>query len=171
MLNQGLVWVVALSGLFWAEAATATISGTVADQAGAPLSRVEIVVTCIDNGRVWSVHTDKRGKFTAPNLPLGDYVLGTFSAGLMTATRGVRLEDGEEEIVDFTLKLEVPAASQEAGTGEPVDPPVPSTKKNSSGTQAKASPPSVEPSPAKPLASASPKTGGFAGANRSLPDS
>ena len=162
MLNQGLVWVVALSGLFWAEAATATISGTVADQAGAPLSRVEIVVTCIDNGRVWSVPTDKRGKFTAPNLPLGDYVLGTFSAGLMTATRGVRLEDGKEEVVDFTLKLEVPAASKEARTGEPIDPPVPSTKKQSSGTQAKASPPSVETSPAKPLASASPKTGGFA---------
>ena len=150
MLNQGLVWVVALSGLFWAEAATATISGTVADQAGAPLSHVEIVVTCIDNGRVWSVSTDKRGKFTAPNLPLGDYVLGTFSAGLMTATRGVRLEDGKEEVVNFILKLEVPAASQEAGTGEPVDPPVPSTKRNSSGTQA------------KPWASASPKTGGFA---------
>ena len=150
MLNQGLVWVVALSGLFWAEAASATISGTVADQAGAPLSRVEIVVTCIDNGRVWSVSTDKRGKFTAPNLPLGDYVLGTFSAGLMTATRGVRLEDGKEEVVDFTLKLGVPAASQEARIGEPIDPPVPSTKKQSSGTQA------------KPLASASPKTGGFA---------
>ena len=50
MLNQGLVWVLALSGLFWAEATTANISGTVADQAGARLSRVEIVVTCIDNG-------------------------------------------------------------------------------------------------------------------------
>ena len=162
MLNQGLVWVVALSGLFWAEAASATISGTVADQAGAPLSRVEIVVTCIDNGRVWSVSTDKRGKFTAPNLPLGDYVLGTFSAGLMTATRGVRLEDGKEEVVDFTLKLEVPAASQEAGTGEPIDPPVPSTKKQSSGTGVTTFSRDVAGQPAKPLASASPKTGGFA---------
>ena len=162
MLNQGLVWVLALSGLFWAEAGTAIISGTVADQAGTPLNRVEIVVTCIDNGKVWSVHTDKRGRFTAPNLPLGDYVLGTFSAGLMTATRGVRLEDGKEEVVDFTLTSEVPAGSKEALTGEPVDSPVPSTKRNSSGTQAKVSPPSVEPSPAKPLVSASPNTGGFA---------
>ncbi len=162
MLNQGLVWVVAVSGLLRAEAATATISGTVADQAGAPLSHVEIVVTCIDNGKVWSVHTDKRGKFTAPNLPLGDYVLGTFSAGLMTATRGVRLEDGKEEVVDFTLTSEVPAGSKEARTGEPVDSPVPSTKIKGSGTQAGVSPLSVEPSPAKPLASTNPKTGGFA---------
>ncbi len=162
MFKKGLVWVLALSGLLWAEATTATISGTVADQAGAPLSRVEIVVTCIDNGRVWSVSTDKSGRFTAPNLPLGEYVLGAFSARFMTATRGVRLEDGKEEVVDFTLKLEVPAASKEARTGEPVDPPIPSTKKKSSGTQAKLSPPSVESSPAKPLASASPKTGGFA---------
>ncbi len=162
MIHQGLVWVLALSGLLWAEATTATISGTVADQAGAPLSRVEIVVTCIDNGRVWSVYTDKSGKFTAPNLPLGEYVLGAFSAWFITATRGVRLEDGKEEIVDFRLKLEVPAASKEAPAGEPADPPAPSTEKKSSGTQAKVSPPSVEPSPAKPLASTSPKSGGFA---------
>ncbi len=161
MIHQGLVWVLALSGLLWAEATTATISGTVADQTGAPLSRVEIVVTCIDNGRVWSVHTDKSGRFTAPNLPVGEYVLGAFSEWFMTATRGVRLEDGKEEVVDFTLKLEVPAASREARTGEPVDPPAPSTKKKSSGTQAKLSPPSVEPSPEEPVASTSPKTGGF----------
>ncbi len=162
MIYQGLVWVLALSGLFWAEAPTATISGTVADQAGAPLSRVEIVVTCIDNGRVWSVHTDKRGKFTAPNLPLGDYVLGTFSAGLMTATRGVRLEDGKAEVVDFTLKLEKPTEPREAQGKEPVDSPAPSTKMETSDTQAKVSPPSVEPSPARPLVSASPESGGFA---------
>ena len=162
MIYQGLVWVLALSGLLWAEATTATISGTVADQAGAPLSRVEIVVTCIDNGRVWSVHTDKSGRFTAPDLPLGEYVLGTFSAWFMTATRGVRLEDGEGEVVDFTLKLEVPAASKEARTGEPVAPPTPSTRVKSSGTQAKVSPPSGELSPAKPLAFTSPKTEGFA---------
>ncbi len=161
MFNKGFVWVLALSGLLWAEATTATISGTVADQAGAPLSRVEIVVTCIDNGRVWSVSTDKRGRFTAPNLPLGDYVLGTFSAWFMTATRGVRLEDGKEEVVDFTLKLEVPAAAKEARTGKPVDSPALSTKKKSSDTQAKVSPPSVGPSPAKPLAFASTKAGGF----------
>jgi len=161
MINQGLVWVLVLSGLLWAEATTATISGTVADQAGAPLSRVEIVITCIDNGRVWSVHTDKSGRFRAPNLPLGEYVLGAFSAWFMTATRGVRLEDGKEEVVDFTLKLEEPAASKEEQGGEPIDPPAPSTKMKSSGTQAKGSSPSGEPSPAKPLASASPKTGGF----------
>ncbi len=162
MFKKGLVWLLALSGLLWAEATTSTISGRVADQAGAPLSRVEIVVTCIDNGRVWSVHTDKSGRFTAPNLPLGEYVLGAFSDSFMTATRGVRLEDGKEEVVDFTLKLEVPAASKKARIGEPVDPPAPSTKKKSSGTQAKVSPPSVEPSPAKPLVSANPKAGGFA---------
>ncbi len=162
MIYQGLVWVLALSGLLWAEATTATISGTVVDQAGAPLSRVEIVVTCIDNGRVWSVHTDKSGRFTAPNLPLGEYVLGAFSAWFVTATRGVRLEDGKEEVVDFTLKLEVPAASKKAQGGEPVEPSAPSTKKKSTGTQTKVSPPSVEPSPAKPLASARPKAGDFA---------
>ncbi len=156
MFNKGLVWLLALSGLLWAEATTSTISGRVADQAGAPLSRVEIVVTCIDNGRVWSVHTDKSGGFLAPNLPLGEYVLGAFSDSFMTATRGVRLEDGKEEVVDFTLKLEVPAASKKARIGEPVDSPAPSTRQKSSGTQA------VEPAPAKPLVSASPEAGGFA---------
>ncbi len=162
MFNQGLVWVLALSGLLGPEATTATISGTVSDQAGAPLSRVEIVVTCIDNGRVWSVHTDKSGRFTAPNLPLGEYVLGAFSAWFVTATRGLRLEDEKEKVVDFTLKLEVPAASEGAQGGDTFDPPAPATKKKSSGTQAKVSPPSVEPSPAKPKASTSPQAAGFA---------
>ena len=161
-MNKGFVWVLGVSGLLWAEAATVTISGTVADQAGAPLSRVEIVVTCIDNGRVWSVNTDKRGKFTAPNLPLGEYVIGAFSTGLATTTRGVRLKDGKEEVVDFTLKLEVPAASEEGQAREPVDPPAPAAKKGGAGTQAKVSPPPDGSSPARPVASASPKTGGFA---------
>jgi len=109
MFGKRLVWLLAVPGLLWAEAAPATISGTVADQAGAPQSRVEIVLTCIDNGKVWSVHTDKRGRFSAPNLPPGEYVLGAFSTGFMTATRGLRLEDGRKEFVDFTLSLEVPA--------------------------------------------------------------
>ncbi len=137
------MWFLAVPGLLWAEAAPATISGTVADQAGAPQSRVEIVLTCIDNGKVWSVHTDKRGRFSAPNLPPGEYVLGAFSTGFMTATRGLRLEDGKKELVDFTLKSEGPVESD-------------------AGTQTQVSPPPVEPSPAKPSASVSPKTVGFA---------
>lgn len=162
MFPKGLVWVLFASGLLWAQATTATISGTVADQAGAPLGHVQVVVTCIDNGRVWSVHTDKRGRFTAADLPLGEYVLGTFSAGFMTATRGVRLKDGKEEVLDFTLKLEVPAASEGARAREPVDPPAPATKKKSAGTQARVSPPPSEPSLSNPVASTNPKTGGFA---------
>jgi hypothetical protein len=98
---------------------------------------VEVVLTCIDNGRVWSVHTDKGGRFSAPNLPLGEYVLGAFSTGFITATGGVQLEDGEKEIVDFTLKSEIPPVSQKA-------------------------PPPAESSPAKPLTPVSPKTVGFA---------
>ena len=143
MFGKRLVWLLAVPGLLWAEAAPATISGTVADQAGAPQSRVEIVLTCIDNGKVWSVHTDKRGRFSAPNLPPGEYVLGAFSTGFMTATRGLRLEDGRKELVDFTLSLEVPAESD-------------------ADTHTTVSPPPVEPSPAKPLSSVSPKTVGFA---------
>ncbi len=135
MLNQGLVWVLAVSGLFWAEATTATISGTVADQAGARLSRIEIVVTCIDNGRVWSVSTDKSGRFTAPNLPLGEYVLGAFSDRFMTATRGVRLEDEKVKVVDFILKLDKPTAFRKGQGVEPFDSPASSTKMETSGTQ------------------------------------
>jgi hypothetical protein len=137
MFTKGFVWALAVLGLLWGNATTGTISGTVTDQTGASLSRVEIVLTCIDNGKVWSVHTDKGGRFSAPNLPLGEYVLGAFSTGFITATGGVQLEAGEKEIVDFTLKSEVPPARQK-------------------------SPPPVEPSPIKPLASVSPKTVGFA---------
>jgi hypothetical protein len=143
MFRKRLVWLLAVPGLLWANATTATISGTVSDQAGAPLSRVEIVLTCIDNGKVWSVHTDKRGKFTASNLPLGEYVLGAFSTGFITATGGVTLEDGKKEVVDFTLKSEVSAESD-------------------AGTQTQMSPPPIEPSPPEPLASVSPRTAGFA---------
>ena len=162
MFGKRLVWLLAVPGLLWAEAAPATISGTVADQAGAPQSRVEIVLTCIDNGKVWSVHTDKRGRFSAPNLPPGEYVLGAFSTGFMTATRGLRLEDGKKEFVGFTLSLEVPAASQEAQGEEPDNPPAAASSKKNADSHTKVSPPPVEPSPAKPLASIGPQTVGFA---------
>ena len=155
------MWVAFVPGLLWAQATTATISGTVADQAGVPLGHVQVVVTCIDNGRVWSVHTDKKGRFTAPDLPLGEYVLGAFSAGFVTATRGVRLEDGKEEVLDFILKSE-DSESQGARTREPVDPLASATKKKSVGTQAKVSPPPAELSRPNLVASIHPKTGGFA---------
>jgi len=161
MSNKGLAGVVFASGLLWAQVTTATISGTVADSAGAPLGHVQVVVTCIDNGRVWSVHTDKEGRFTAPDLPLGEYVLGAFSAGFATTTRGLRLEDGKEEVLDFTLKAEA-SASQGARTREPVDPPASPANQKSAGTRAKVSPPPAEPSRLNPVASTHPKRNGFA---------
>lgn len=114
------MWVVAASGLLWTNAAAATISGTVVDQAGVSLSSIEIVVTCIDNGKVWSVHTDKGGRFKAEDLPLGEYVLGAFSAGFVTATRGIRLSDGAEEFLNFTLQSKVSPPSAEPLPAKPV---------------------------------------------------
>ncbi len=83
MFNKGFILVLYASGMVWAQVTTATISGTVADEAGAPLDDVQISVIFLAPNpdfvgptrvaEAWSGPTGEDGEYIVPNLSLGTY--------------------------------------------------------------------------------------------------
>ncbi len=174
MFIKGLIFVVCVSSMAWAQIATAALSGTVTDEAGTPLSGVQITARYLNTGNNWSEVTGKDGKYRVPTLPLGSYLLTASLAGFRTDVRGVPLQSrADEVVVDFTLeaeagpgsvKGEVPPEPPEVRSGEPIDPPAPETTDTRDGTapEVETSPPSIEQPPANQLGSPSTQAAGFA---------
>ena len=174
MFIKGLIFVVCVSSMAWAQIATASLSGTVTDEAGTPLSGVQITARYLNTGNNWSEVTGKEGKYKVPTLPLGSYLITASLAGFRTDVRGVPLRSrADEVVVDFTLeaeadpgrvKREVPPEPPEGRNREPIDPPAPETTNtsDSSAPEAETSPPSIEQPPANQLGSPSTQAAGFA---------
>lgn len=102
-----LYWFALLSvGMAVAQTTTATLSGTVKDDSGAVLPGVSIVVKHVDTGRVRDTVTDDAGRYSVPNLDLGNYQVQAELAGFQTSVRsGMKLSIGQEGIVDFTMRI------------------------------------------------------------------
>ncbi|MBI4456647.1 MAG: TonB-dependent receptor [Acidobacteria bacterium] len=85
---------------------TATITGTVKDDTGAVLPGVSVVLKHVDTGRTRTVVTDDAGRYSAPNLELGNYELQAELTGFQTAVRsGIKLSVGQEAVLDFVMKV------------------------------------------------------------------
>ncbi len=174
MFIRGLIFVVCVSSMAWAQIATATLSGTVTDEAGTPLSGVQITMRYLNTGNNWSEVTGEEGKYRVPGLPLGSYLLTASLAGFKTDVRGVPLRSrADEVVVDFTLeaeagsgrvKREAPPEPPQVRSREPIDPPAPETTNTrvSTAPEAETSPPSIEQPPANQLGSPSTRVAGFA---------
>ena len=65
----------ALPGLAWAQAGTATVSGTVKDTQGAVLPGATVTITNNANGAVRTTVTNDTGSYSMPGLPPGEYVM------------------------------------------------------------------------------------------------
>ncbi|HET9265079.1 MAG TPA: carboxypeptidase-like regulatory domain-containing protein [Vicinamibacterales bacterium] len=65
----------ALPAILWAQAGTATVSGTVRDTQGAVLPGATITITQTSTGAVRSTVTNETGSYSMPGLPPGEYVL------------------------------------------------------------------------------------------------
>src|SRR5579863_8654925 len=64
----------ALTGLLNAQGVTsATLLGTVTDSGGAVVPNASIEVKNVGTGQVQQVRTDAQGRYTVPDLPIGDY--------------------------------------------------------------------------------------------------
>ena len=95
-----------------AQAATATISGTVTDSSGAVLPGASIQVKNTGTSTVQSTVADSQGRYSVPDLPVGTYDVQATNAGFQTVNhRGITLTVGSQPVVDFTLP--VGQASQE----------------------------------------------------------
>jgi hypothetical protein len=92
-----------LSG--WAQV-TASISGTVEDSAGMPVSGAAVTVKSLETGATRVATTDEAGKFRALSLPVGQQEVKAEKTGFKAAVRtGVDLAVGQEAVI--TLRLEV----------------------------------------------------------------
>ena len=90
----------------FAQLTTGTISGTVRDDTGAVLARVEVAVKNVETGISRTVVTDDRGRYQAPNLSLGSYEIQARLSGFQSTIRsGITLAVGQEAVIDFTLKV------------------------------------------------------------------
>src|SRR5262249_19348041 len=92
-------------------AATATITGQVADPQGAMIAGAKVTASNVATGVGRSVNTTSTGNYTLPNLPPGTYNVkaeaSKFSAG---EAKDIKLNVGEQR--DLNFKLAVAGSSQ-----------------------------------------------------------
>ncbi|MBO0860938.1 MAG: TonB-dependent receptor, partial [Chloracidobacterium sp.] len=87
-----------------AQVRTATISGTVADSAGALLVGAKVEVKNLGTGIAQSAITDSQGRYSILELPVGEYEVRASHEGFQTVVRtGITLTVGGHPVADFTL--------------------------------------------------------------------
>src|SRR5262249_40141109 len=87
-----------------AQVRTATISGTATDSSGAVLVGAKIVVKNLGTGITQSAITDSQGRYSMPDLPVGEYEVRASATGFQTVVRtGITLTVGGQPVADFTL--------------------------------------------------------------------
>ncbi len=178
--NKGFILVLYASGMLWGQVTTATISGTVGDEVGAPLGGVQISVKFLAPNRdfvgptrvaeAWSGPTREEGEYIVPNLPLGTYQVEASLTGFENAVRWVPLRTRADEVVlDFTLKatelverVRGKTALSGLQSGEQIDEPAPGAIVRSDSTDVERSRAPTEPPPTNQLSSTSTRGVGFA---------
>ena len=84
----------------------ATLSGTVTDQAGAPLHDVSVTIRNVDSGATRTSATDGSGHYREAALHPGRYAIQVVKSGFAEETRaGISLTDGEDAAFNITLQL------------------------------------------------------------------
>ena len=92
--------------LAFAQVNTGTISGIVQDASGAAMAGAAVTVRHVDTGTARTLATDSGGRYTAPDLPLGNYEVQAQHPGFQTEIRsGINLTVGREAVVNLALKV------------------------------------------------------------------
>jgi len=90
--------------LAWGQATNATIQGTVTDSSGAVVGGAAVQVKNVATGVARSTVSDSQGRFTVPDLLVGDYEAQASIQGFQTVVRkGITLAVGMQAVVDFAL--------------------------------------------------------------------
>jgi hypothetical protein len=89
-----------------AQAVRGTIQGSVTDSSGGALPGVTVEAKNVATGIVQNVVTNSEGRYTAPDLPIGDYEVTAALQGFQTVIRrGITLRVGSQVLVDFQLPV------------------------------------------------------------------
>src|SRR5262249_44883362 len=95
-----------MSGVAWAQPPTATLSGTIVDETGAPLSDVAIVLLDAATDQRRQVTTTAEGTFVIPLLPPGHYRLSARREGFTPLeVPSVALKENAKVSVHLELKV------------------------------------------------------------------
>src|ERR1019366_945520 len=90
----------------WAQAETATISGTATDASGGSVAGAKVEATNVGTNAVQNTVTDSAGRYRLADLPVGAYTVQASSAGFKTVVHtGIVLAVGGSVIVDFSLPV------------------------------------------------------------------
>lgn len=100
-----LIFMFCLGTVSWAQD-TATIVGTVTDPSGGAIPDAKVTISNPEKGFIRDLVTDRAGAYTAPGLPLGNFVVSCEVPGFEKLVRtGIRLEVGQIQRVDMQLQL------------------------------------------------------------------
>ncbi len=89
-----------------------TITGTITDPTGAAVPNASVRVHNIDTGLERRLITDGNGRYVAPSIPVGDYLVEVTAEGFSIARRsGISLAVGQSSSID--LKLAVSSATEQ----------------------------------------------------------
>jgi len=98
------VLVLLTSGSLAAQAVRGTVQGTVTDSSGGSLPGVTVELKNLGTGVVQTAVTNAEGRYTAPDLQLGEYeVQATLTGFQSMIRRGITLRVGSQVVVDFQL--------------------------------------------------------------------
>jgi hypothetical protein len=90
----------------WAQGQNATIQGTITDASGGAVVGAKVDVKNTGTGITQTATSDAQGRYSVPQLPIGDYEVQASQAGFQTAIRrGITLSVGNELVVDFSLQV------------------------------------------------------------------
>ncbi len=91
-----------------AQGTTGTILGTVTDSSGGAIAEATVTVTNVGTSATQSVTSDALGRFTVPNLGIGDYEVSVSKIGFSTVVRkAINLTVGSQNVIDVALPVGV----------------------------------------------------------------
>jgi outer membrane receptor protein involved in Fe transport len=101
-----LALVISFTGMpAFGQNATATISGTVRDEADAVVQDVNITIRSIATGRTRSTKTDAEGRYSFSNMEPGNYELRAARNGFKSVVQSVVLTVGGSPVIDISLPV------------------------------------------------------------------
>lgn len=93
-----------------------TLSGTVAGPSGMPVANAKVSIKGPAGAPATEIQTDTAGRYTASNLPAGEYQIVVSAEGLAPKTAAVTIGPGSNQTIDLTLTAS--AGGQNAPTLE-----------------------------------------------------